>query len=911
MAEDESRPAPEALLEEARKEGRGRLKIFLGAYPGVGKTYAMLQAAQERRREGVDVVVGVVETHGRAETEALLRGLKVLPRRRLLYRGRVFAEMDLDALLWRKPQLAIVDELAHTNVEGSRHVKRHQDVEELLAAGIDIFTTLNVQHIESLNDVVERISRVRVRETVPDNVLELADEIELIDLPPDDLIQRLREGKVYVRDQIGRAMQHFFGKGNLTALRELAMRVAAERVDAEMVNYMRAHAIAGPWPAQDRLLVCINESPVAKKLVRTAKRTAERARMPWLVVNVHTPRSDTLSHEAKDRIAEALRLAESLGGEAVTLHAEADLATELLAFARSRNVTRILLGRPRRRRLSGWLRERVTRRLLSRGGPFEITIVAPEDEPAADHLIQANTPDFRPDLRAFGWATLGVIVAIAISHLADRFLPLANLSLIFLMAVLLVAIRFGLWPSVYTSLLSFTAYNFFFTEPHHTIVVTRREDVLTIVFFLVVAVIVGNLAARLKVQVEAMRQITRRTANLYDFSRKIAGAVSLDDVLWAAVHHVASTLQCQSLVLLPREGSRLEIASGYPPEDELSAKSWGAARWAWEHNQPAGWASDTLPSSEWLFLPLKTARGPVGLLGVSFDSPKRQLTPEQRHLLEALIDQVAVAIERTNLSTDIEEARLLTETERLRSALLSSISHDLRTPLVSIIGSATGLASSDGALSHADRVQLVQTILEESERLNRFVQNLLDMTRLGCGALHPNREWVDLREIVGRALKQMARPLASLKVKVQIPEDLPVLHLDPILIEQVLVNILDNAAKYSSPGGRIEIGAGLDGQRVRVGVSDEGPGIPPEARESVFDVFYRVRAGDKQAAGTGLGLSICRGLIEAHGGRIEVLPGPRGRGTTIAVWLPVQPLPTIADGGDEDEREPKVGGARR
>ena len=439
----------------------------------------------------------------------------------------------------------------------------------------------------------------------------------------------------------------------------------------------------------------------------------------------------------------------------------------------------------------------------------------------------------------------------------------------------------------------------------------RQEDVLTVIFFLVVAVIVGNLAARLKAQVEAMRKITRRTANLYDFSRKIAGAASLNDVLWAAVHHVASTLQCHSLVLLPREGDRLEIASGYPPEDQMSPTAWGAARWAWQHGQPAGWASGTLPASEWLFLPLKTGRGPVGLLGVSFENPKRQLTPEQRHLLEALIDQVAVAIERTNLVTDIEEARLLTETERLRSALLSSVSHDLRTPLVSIIGSATGLASCDGALSNNDRAQLVQTILEESDRLNRFVQNLLDMTRLGYGALQPNREWADLREIVGRAQRQMARALAPLQVEVQIPDEVPILHLDPILIEQVLVNILDNAAKYSPAGGRIEIQAALDGGQVRVGVSDEGPGIPPEERETVFDVFYRVRAGDKQAAGTGLGLSICRGLIEAHGGRIEALPGPGGRGTTIAFWLPVHTLPPIADGTGDDEREPEGGGARR
>jgi two-component system, OmpR family, sensor histidine kinase KdpD len=489
---------------------------------------------------------------------------------------------------------------------------------------------------------------------------------------------------------------------------------------------------------------------------------------------------------------------------------------------------------------------------------------------------------------------------------ADRFLPLANLSLIFLMAVLLVAIRFGLWPSVYTSLLSFFAYNFFFTVPYQTFTVARREDILTIVFFLVVAVIVGNLAARLKAQVEAMRQITRRTANLYDFSRRIAGAVSLDDVLWAAVHHVASTLQCQSLVLLPRERDRLEIASGYPPEDRMSPTAWGAARWAWQNNLPAGWGSGTLPASEWLFLPLRTGRGPIGLLGVSFENPKRQLTPEQRHLLEAVVDQVAVAIERTNLATDIEEARLLTETERLRSALLSSVSHDLRTPLVSIIGSATGLASRDGPLSEADRAQLVQTILEESERLNRFVQNLLDMTRLGYGALAPNREWVDLREIVGRAQRQMARSLASLKVELRIAEDVPILHVDPVLIEQVLVNILDNAAKYSPVGGRIEIAAARDGGRVEVTVSDEGPGIPPEARDTVFDVFYRVRAGDRQPAGTGLGLSICRGLIEAHGGEIEARPDPAGRGTTIAFWLPVRQIPAIED----DEGEPDGGGHR-
>jgi two-component system, OmpR family, sensor histidine kinase KdpD len=898
MAEDQDRPAPDVLLEQAKKEGRGRLKIFLGAYPGVGKTYSMLQAAQERRREGVEVVVGVVETHGRVETEALLRGLDVVPRRKLAYRGRVFGEMDLDALLRRTPKLAIVDELAHSNIPGSRHNKRWQDVEELLFAGIDVYTTLNIQHLESLNDVVARISGVRVRETLPDKVLELADEIELVDLPPDDLIQRLREGKVYIGDQVGRAIRNFFSKGNLTAFRELAMRAAAARVDAQMVDYMRAHAIAGPWPAQDRLLVCVNESPVAKKLVRTAKRMADRARMPWIAVNVHIPRHDGLPDDARERIADALRLAESLGGETATLHAESDVAGEILGFARSRNVSRILLGRARRRRWSGWLRERVTKRLLDQAGQFEITIVTPEDDAAPGQVIEAGAPTLRPDLRALGWATVAVAIATAVAHGANLFLPLANLSLIFLMAVLLVAIRFGLWASVYTSLLSFIAYNFFFTEPYHTFIVTRREDVLTMAFFLVVAVIVGNLAARLKAQVEAMRMTAKRTTNLYEFSRKIAGAAALDDVLWAAVHHVASTLQCHSLVLLPHEG-RLEIAAGYPPEDQISPTAWGAARWAWDHGQAAGWSSDTLPGSEWLFLPLKTGRGPLGLLGISFETPKRQLTEEQRRLLEALLDQVAVAIERTNLASDIEDARLLTETERLRSALLSSVSHDLRTPLVSIIGSATSLAGCEGALSNADRGQLVQTILEESERLNRFVQNLLDMTRLGYGALRPNRDWVDLREVVGRAVQQATR--SAVEVKVTIPESLPLLYVDPVLIEQVLVNILDNAAKHSPAGGRIEIGAGVEADEVSVRVSDGGPGIPAEAREAVFDMFYRVRAGDKQLAGTGLGLSICRGLIAAHGGRIEALPGKGGRGTTIAFRLPLRPVPHILEGADDGE----------
>jgi len=889
MTEDQ-RPAPDALLEAARKEGRGRLKIFLGAFPGVGKTYAMLQSAHARRKEGVDVVVGVAESHGRAETEALLRGLDVLPRKKIAYRGRVFGEMDIDAILWRKPKLAIVDELAHSNVSGSRHEKRWQDVEELLAAGIDVYSTLNIQHLESLNDVVARISKVQVRETVPDSVLELAEEIELVDLPSDDLIQRLREGKVYVPEQVGQAVRHFFSKGNLTALRELALRAAAERVDAQMLDYMRAHAVPGPWPAQDRIMVCVNESPLSKKLVRTARRMAERQRVPWIAVTVETPRHQALGDAARARTEEALRLAESLGGEAVTLHAESRVAEELQAFARKRNVSRLVIGQPRRRRWTGWFQENAARRLLDSDAPFEVTLVPLTEKEAQAAPIQQPLQPEAFQWEDYPWAVVAVGCATLINLAVWQMLPLPNVALVFITAVLVVAIRKGLWPSIFASLLGFISYNFFFTEPYHSLAVFYRHDLFTIVFFLGSAVIVGNLAARLKRQVVAMRTTVKRTEALYDFSRKIAAAATPDDVLWAAVHHVASTLQCRSLVLLPDKGG-LGIAAGFPPEDQLSRTDWGAAEWAWDKGQIAGWRSDTLPSAEWLFLPLKTRAGIVGLLGVSFANVQQPLGTEQSRLLHALADQVAVAVERSKLAVDIEEARVLGETEELRAALLSSVSHDLRTPLVSIIGSATSLSAYPGALSAEDQQQLVQTILEESERLNRFVQNLLDMTRLGYGALQPRRDWVDLREISGRAVRQLQRELKDHPVTLELTDDLPMVYLDPVLIEQVLVNLIDNAAKYSRPGTAIAVKAGMADDQVVLQVADQGPGIPEDAREAVFDLFYRVRERDSQIAGTGLGLAICRGIIGAHGGTIRARAGKEGRGTAMEIRLPLADPP--------------------
>ncbi len=888
MADIDGRPEPEALLAEAAKEGRGKLKIFLGAAPGVGKTYAMLEDARQRKAEGRDVVIGIVETHGRAETEALLAGLEAMPRRRIAYRGRLMPEMDIDAILARRPALALVDELAHSNVPDSRHPKRWQDIEELLDAGIDVYTTLNIQHLESLNDIVARISGVRVRETIPDKVLELADEIELIDLPPEELISRLRQGKVYVQDQIARAIQNFFSKGNLTALRELAMRVAADRVDAQMTAHMRSHAIAGPWPTNDRILVCINESPVAKALVRAAKRVAERARLPWIAVHVATETSEALPEAAKDAIAEALRLAESLGAEIVTLNAERHVAPELVAFARTQNVSRIIVGRPRPRRFPAALfREAVAAEIIQSADDFEVTIISPEVADGPRSVIVAPGLSPERDPVAYLWAAGIVTVAGGITFAVDRIFPVESLALIFLVAVLVVAIRHGLWPSIFASLLSFAAYNFFFTEPRLTLHIAEREVVLTLLLFLVVAILTGNLASRLRAQAAAQRNVARRTANLYAFSRKIAAAGSFDDIVWAAVHHVASTLQCRSLVLAPAAGGGLAIAGGYPPEDRLDARDWGAARWAWEHGEPAGWGSATLPSSTWLFLPLKTAQGPQAILGVSFEEGRR-LDDEERRVLDALVDQVAIAIERARLTTDIEESRVLSETERLRAALLSSVSHDLRTPLVSIIGAATSLIAAGDAVGRDGRIQLAETIRDEGERLNRYVQNLLDMTRISYGALPLNREWVEPRELVGRAVRQLKDELRPFRLRVDVPLTLPAIKVDPILLEQTLVNILDNAAKYGAPGTEIVIAAERAGEAIAIAIEDEGPGIPEPDRERIFDMFYRVRAGDGDSKGTGLGLAIARGILDAHGGSIRALPRTDGpSGTRIEIRLPL------------------------
>lgn len=882
--ESDTRPSPDALLARAAREGRGRLKVFIGAAPGVGKTWAMLDEAHRKRAEGVDVLAALIETHGRAETQARLAGLPQLPRKPMLHRGRTLTEMDLDGLLARRPQLALIDELAHTNADGGRHEKRWQDVEEILAAGIDVYTTLNIQHIETLNETVARITGVRVRETVPDRVMEMADEIELIDLTPDELHDRLKQGKIYPADQAARALASFFAKGNLTALRELAMRAAADRVDAQLREHMAANAVEGPWPTQERILVCVNESPAAREAIRVAKRSADRARAEWIAVNVASSHMERLPEADKDRLAGTLRLAERLGAELATLEADRDIGAAILAYARDRNVRRIIIGRPRPRRLwARWAVEDVSAALIERGGSYEVTIAAEPDEKARP--LRFNWPRIGGDAEAWIEALGALLLASGFAYVADRLFPVASLSVIYMTAVVVIASRRGLGPALGTAIMGFLTYNFLFTEPRFTLAVTRRGEILTLSLFLIASLITGNLAARLRERVKAQTAIADRTNKLYDFSRRVASAVAADDVVWASVSHIATTLRCKSVLLMPR-GGILQVVGGFPPEDQLEVRDQTAAQFAWVKGEPAGRDSNTMPAARWFFLPVQAAERRLGVVGIAY-ADDRELARTDRRLLDALIDQIALALERLRLTEDLAATELAAETDRLRTALLNSVSHDLRTPLVTIIGAAGSLAEKNDLSAEARR-DLVENIREEGERLDRYVQNLLDMTRLGHGALKPRLAPQDLAEIIGSARQRIRRVLRAHELQVGLPAGLPMILADGVLLEQVIVNILDNAAKYAPAGTTIAIGAQAQGAWVELWVADHGPGIPAEDLQRVFDMFYRVEGGDRQRAGTGLGLSICKGLIEAMGGSIRAEAGwPDGAGTRIVLALPL------------------------
>jgi len=890
LPHDNTRPSPEALLEKAEQETRGRLKIFLGAAPGVGKTYEMLMSGRARKSDGEDVVIGVVETHGRKETEALVRGFEVIPRTRIEYKGRVLEEMDLDAVLERNPALVLVDELAHTNAPGSRHPKRYLDVLELLERGIDVYTTLNIQHLESLNDVVTQITRVRVRETLPDSIVDKADDVEIIDITPDDLIRRLNEGKVYVPQTAKRAVENYFSPRNLTALRELALRKTAQRVDQQLLSQMRQGAIEGPWPAGERVLVCVSEDPHSAGLVRYAKRLADRLHAPWAALYVEDRRAQVLGEDDRDRIAEALRLAQNLEGEAITVPGgDGRLSDDVVAYAKANNFAHIVIGKSTRSRWFEIMHGSVVHELVRRAGNISVHVVAGDNRSevlASRRSVESAELRGHPDWKTFAKSTVIVAAAVGIGMLLWPLIGVEHIALVFLTAVVSIAVRFGLVPSLYSSVIAAASYNFFFTDPYHTLFISRPQEVMSVVFFTIVAVIVSNVAAQARAQTVTAKLRARTTESLYSFSRKLAGAGTLDDVLWASAHQMASMLKLRVVILLPQDGT-VAVRAGVPPDDTLADADIAAAHWAWEHNRPAGRGADTLPGAKRLYVPLITGKTPVGVVGLDGDKDGPLLTPEQQRLLDALTDQAAVAIERIQLFDDVDKAKLAAEADKLRSALLASISHDLKTPLAAILGAATTLRDYSGMLGDNDRRDMLSTILDESERLNRFIANLLDMSRIETGPMEANASLQYLDDMVDSALRRARKILSRHKIFTDVPTDLPMLKVDPILFEQVLFNLFDNAAKYAPPDTAIRLRAWQDGRWAIIQMFDEGPGIQPSDLENIFDSFYRARKKDHVLAGTGLGLSICRGFVEAMGGTITAANRSDRSGAIFTIRMPV------------------------
>jgi two-component system, OmpR family, sensor histidine kinase KdpD len=888
----EHRPSPEALLEAARREdGRvGKLRIFVGAAPGVGKTYEMLQQARARLKDGYDVAVGIVETHGRKDTEALLEGLEIISRRHIDYKGQALQEMDLDAIIARHPQIVLVDELAHTNVEGSRHPKRYLDVEELMSHGIDVYTTVNIQHIESLNDVVAQITHVRVRETVPDAVFDRADAVELVDLTPEDLIQRLKEGKVYVPRQAERALEHFFSPANLTALRELALRRTADRVDEQLLTEMQAHAIQGPWAAGERILVCTSEDPRGAGLVRYAKRLADRLHGPWVALYVESRRSLQLSDEQRDRIADTLRLAEALGGEAITLPAgDRQIADDVIGYAQANNVTQIVIGKSARTRWFEIVHGSVVHDLVRRSGNISVHVIAGDDvagEPIPKKSVRTAERDYAVNPRPYAFALLAVALALVCAEVIQPWFGVENVDLVFLTAVVGVAVRLGLWPSLFASVAASLAYNYFFLPPIYTFTITDPTNVAAFVFFIIVAIVVSTVAARGRTQANAATERARVTESLYSFSRKLAGAGTLDDVLWASAYQTALMLKVRVVLLLPESGT-IAVRAGYPPEDILDDADLAAAKWAWENDRAAGRGSDTLPGAKRLFLPMHTGRGAIGVMGIDSDKPGPLFTPDQRRLLDALLDQGALAIERVRLVEDMDRVERVAETERLRSALLTSISHDLKTPLAAVLGAAGALRDIGPKLGDAEKADLLATIIDESERLNRFIANLLDMTKLESGAVSPNVALHDIGEIVGSALRRASRILSHHHVELELAPDLPMLEVDAVLFEQALFNLLDNAAKYAPTETTIRIQSWRTRDSVCLRVLDEGSGIPAGDLDHIFDKFYRAQKTDQVRAGTGLGLAISRGFVEAMHGSIDAANRTDRSGAAFTITLPI------------------------
>ncbi len=894
----------DALIEELRRQAAGRLTVFLGASPGVGKTYAMLTRARELHRQGTDVVIGIVETHGRSETLALVDGLPLIPRKKVDYQGRVLEEMDLDALLARKPAVVLVDELAHRNVPGSRHERRWQDVDELLDAGIDVYTTVNIQHLESLNDVVHQITGVRVSETVPDSVFDRLRDIRLVDLPPRELIERLNQGKVYLPEQAKQALQAFFSPSNLTALRELAMQTVADHVDLDLRETRTARGLGG-IAIQRHVLVAIDGRGQSDYLVRAGCRIAERRGAPWSVVSVETGKSvDAAQPNGLDQIAssrntatraeqerqmeqdKAFALARSLGGSTEILHGT-DIAQALLHAAAARGARSIVIGRTRERPIARAFNRTLTQQLLQRGARYELTIVStPQARQRSRRLLDFNSE--RLTSREPVLVLLATTAAVGAAALGKRFLGQEDLSIVFLIAVLLVASRTRMVTAFATAVLCFLAYDFFFIEPLLTFVIGAQRGVATVLLFLAAALIAGRLASRLRMQVVALRAANAHATAMQNLGRQLAKAADLGQVIAAGASMLQATLQADAWIRINGE-SGPQASAG-----ELGEKDRAAADWTQQHGQSCGRYTDTLTHSTWWFLAVRSDRDTLGVVALRFPPGMSRLTFEQRRLAESMVEDIGQAALRARLVSDLEVARVTGETERLRSALLSSVSHDLRSPLSSMIGAADSLASYGKDMSMEDRQSLLETISLEGQRLDRYIQNLLDMTRLGQQGLTLTRDWIGIDELVGSSSRRLLRYVPDVKVEADIPPGLPLIHVHPALIEQALFNVMENAAKFSPRGEPIRVVIRrTDEGLLQIDVSDKGPGIPEDERRRIFDMFYSVERGDRGRQGTGLGLTIVRGIIGAHMGGVEALPGPEGQGTTIRLTLRWNEQPTL------------------
>ncbi|MCG3137819.1 MAG: Sensor protein KdpD [Phycisphaerae bacterium] len=884
MSED--RPNPDQLLSHLQAQEpnapRGRLKVFLGMCAGVGKTYAMLLEAHEKMRSGMDVVAGYVETHRRVETQALLKDLEQLPRLEISYRGVQLQEFNLDAALLRKPRLILVDELAHTNAEGSRHSKRWQDVVELLEAGIDVVTTLNVQHIESLNDVIAKITGIIIRETVPDSIIERADEIELVDLPPDDLLQRLKEGKVYLPQQVERAVDHFFKRESLVALRELALRTTAQQVNRQVQMERAVSGTTKTWPTDERLLVCVGPSPLSARVIRTARRMASAMQATWLAVAVESP---TLTGPPLDHLRRNLRLAERLGAQVHTLVGE-QVADEIVAFAKSNNITKIMIGKPAGPIWREWLRGSVIETVIRNSGDIDVLVVKGEAEgngsPDAPINLKISTPPYL-------WVLLVLGVCTAIAKLMSPFFSPVNLTMIYMAGVVFASIRLGIGPAIMASVLSPLLFNFFFTEPYHSFVVRDTQYIFTLIVMLVIGLIISGLTQRVQRQTQALRSRYLRTISLYFMSRQLAGAADRDTLIKISTRHVGDVFQCETVIFEAEPNSQLEPRHAAPSSFAHIPSEQATAHWVFEHQQWAGCHTDTLRSAQALYIPLTTSARKLGVVALRPRQATFTLDPEQRHLLESFIAQLAIALERTLLVQEAQKAQVQAESEQLRSALLSCVSHDLRTPLASITGAASTLLESPQPISEQTRNELLRSISEEGARLNHLVGKLLDMTRLESGSLVLQQDWYPLDEIVGSALERLRDITSHHRIQIELPPDLPLLFVDGVLLGEVFINLLENGVKYTPPGSTITIRSEMLAGMIRIVVEDDGPGLQPGTEEAIFHRFVRAPA-DHSPTGTGLGLAICKAIVRLHGGQIGAENRPAG-GARFWLTLPQRSQP--------------------